>query len=460
MTCKINAGRLPVSRSGNVRTRLSRGAPAACALVALVLGQPARADDLSDLRGQMQKLQAQINELQARQESAQAAAAATATKAATDSLKGSFPRSFKLPGTDTSIRIGGYAKLDAIYDFGPGAGDFVGAGSIPLNGTAAGNRRHIAHLNARESRLNVTTETPSDLGTIRSVIEADFYGSGGTQINSNSAGLRLRHAYVTAGPFLFGQTDSNLTDVRAIAETLDFGGPAGRPFLRQPQARYTLNSGNHLLALSVENPDSDYVGNTAANTSTPTAVGGLPQVNLSHVPDVVGRYAYTFPWGHLSAQGVLRRISVDDGRTRDSVLGYQLGASGSVQFLAKDRAFFHVLYGDGGQRYFAESPGQSANYNGSRLETQKAYGGYAGVQHWWSDTLRSTAVYGYQRIRNDLAVVPATVNKTMQTVNVNFIATLAPSFDVGIEYIYGMRALENGTRGRVDRLQTSAIYRF
>src|SRR5260221_216600 len=39
--------------------------------------------------------------------------------------KGDFPGSYKIPGTNTSLRLGGHAKLDIIHDFNALLGDFV-----------------------------------------------------------------------------------------------------------------------------------------------------------------------------------------------------------------------------------------------------------------------------------------------------------------------------------------------
>src|SRR5215467_3628341 len=92
------------------------------ATIALLTGLPAaKADELADLRANQELLQRRIDQL------AQAApapgttgggaaqplgyqAAPTAT-----ALGGSFPRSFLIPGTDTSIRVGGFVDYTALY---------------------------------------------------------------------------------------------------------------------------------------------------------------------------------------------------------------------------------------------------------------------------------------------------------------------------------------------------------
>ena len=85
------------------------------AVVALLTGLPsARADDLSDLKQQNQVLQERVDQL------AQAIPGAggfytqgapPAPSAGSGAVGGSFPRSFLIPGTDTSIRVGGFIDI-------------------------------------------------------------------------------------------------------------------------------------------------------------------------------------------------------------------------------------------------------------------------------------------------------------------------------------------------------------
>ncbi|MGA8760057.1 MAG: hypothetical protein WB611_27820 [Stellaceae bacterium] len=63
---------------------------------------PARADELNDLRSNQSSIQSRIDQL-ARPADPQTNAPA----APVPNVGGSFPRSFVIPGTDTSVRVGG-----------------------------------------------------------------------------------------------------------------------------------------------------------------------------------------------------------------------------------------------------------------------------------------------------------------------------------------------------------------
>src|ERR1700752_2300006 len=90
------------------------------AAVALLTGLPAaNADELADLRANQELLQRRIDQL------AQAAGGAPGVPGAYGAeahpgqmaVQGSFPRSFLIPGTDTSIRVGGFVDETLDYYF-------------------------------------------------------------------------------------------------------------------------------------------------------------------------------------------------------------------------------------------------------------------------------------------------------------------------------------------------------
>src|SRR5215472_14123971 len=96
------------------------GSLAATAMVALLTGLPAAsADELADLKANQELLQRRIDQLAQAQApisgatggvlggGTQPGAYGSQAAPTTPSLGGSFPRSFLIPGTDTSIRMGG-----------------------------------------------------------------------------------------------------------------------------------------------------------------------------------------------------------------------------------------------------------------------------------------------------------------------------------------------------------------
>jgi hypothetical protein len=94
------------------RQRLPTGIVAASALIvaiAFAMTPAARADELSDLRVNNQLLQQRLDQL------SQTAPDHPEPATGKGLAAGSFPRSFLIPGTDTSVRVGGSVTGIVLY---------------------------------------------------------------------------------------------------------------------------------------------------------------------------------------------------------------------------------------------------------------------------------------------------------------------------------------------------------
>jgi hypothetical protein len=367
---------------------------------------------------------------------------------------GSMPGSFKLPGTNTSVKFGGYAKLDAIEDVGTGYGaQFANFAAIPLKGSVQANRDAQFNMHARQSRLNMETRTPTDMGELKTFLEVDFFGSArGNANTTNGEGLQLRQAYGQVGHVLAGQTWSNFMDLDAYPESLDYIGPAGLTFVRQAQVRYTDTfADNYTWSLAIESPQTD----TATVTN---------RASLNEVPDLTGKLIYKDTFGQVAVRGLARQLDAGDTVTgaEGKAFGWGLGVSGKLLAFEKDSILFQGVYGDGVGHYLFDvaNSGNGNTLVGDDLEPQTAWGGYVGYQHYWSDAWRSNFLAGYTGIDNDVARTGTAVNKEIASGHVNLIWSPAPTYRVGVEYMHGYRELENGTEGDLDRIQTSFMYLF
>jgi hypothetical protein len=308
---------------------------------------------------------------------------------------GSFPRSFLIPGTDSSIRVGGFTDMTVDYWFsgGPPNGNatttvgstgqlqvvpldihgqtvpgFPTPGNlVPVN--TAHSRGTVFSMSPRESRVNVETRTPTTWGESRTFVEFDFAGANafsGQNLTQVSNGLvpRLRLAYGTLAGFLAGQAESNFRDSDAEPETLDFGGPAGIAGpSRIPQIRYTVTGPrNSAWSVALEAPHTEVL-TPAGFVATDTNTAGLPAgpgpvtstttngcvanaVVISTTagctlsgdpakntaPDVTFASYWSEPWGHVDFRFVLRDLDFTDGRfVSQQFIGYGGGISGDIK---------------------------------------------------------------------------------------------------------------------------------
>jgi hypothetical protein len=383
------------------------------ATVALLTGLPAtKADELADLRANQELLQRRIEQLAQGTKAFPGAAGGTVleTKPAPGIPVGggSFPRSFLIPGTDTSIRIGGFVDITANYllqganSGNPGTpssnvGQNGNLNSVPIGqqfvpglGNVAQAANHsrgngVFMFSPQQSRLNVETRTPTAWGEARTFFEMDWAGCNTfscqtvQQAGGDSLLPRLRFAYGTLGGFLAGQALSNFSDADADTESVDFGGAMGSTGgQRIPQVRYTLaGPWGSAFSVSAEQPtvNVETPGGLLANDSN---VGGLPggpgtatigticnglpctgagtavQGNLAKpiAPNLTFASYWAQPWGHVDFAGVLVPMQFNDGHfiSRD-YLGYGGHFSGDVKpgwfGWEKDDFLFSFVAGQG-----------------------------------------------------------------------------------------------------------------
>ena len=162
---------------------------------------PARGDELADLRVNQELLQRRIDQLaQARVPGNPFGVGGPPGPVNVQMHGGSFPRSFLIPGTDTSIRVGGEIRMLSLYWITGGnpngnsastnAGTTGQLNNIPLIGYAAGIDRRILpaersdgvlNMSPQQSKLSVETRTPTAWGEARSFLEFDFAGDTASQ---------------------------------------------------------------------------------------------------------------------------------------------------------------------------------------------------------------------------------------------------------------------------------------
>ncbi len=369
---------------------------------------------------------------------------------------GDIKGTIKVPGTDTSIGIGGFVKLDTLFSSSGMAQDTYGnqrleVAEIPIGGLTPGNDDQIS-LHAKESRFWFKSYTPSQWGDINTYLELDFYGDPklGTYIP------RLRHAYGTFGRLLAGQTWTTFLNSQALADTLDNGNVGAILSLRKPQIRwtqpFTIESTPMEWQFALEAPLSRVWD--AANDRVSTT-------RSSHYPDLVARLNLLPTWGNLSLSMLGRQAqytpaAVNRGK---SVWGGAVNLSGKVNTFDADNLRFMLAYGNAMGRYgpssfFADA---AVDDNGN-MELIPIYAGMLAYQHWWDKAWRSTFAYGISHA--DLPAYAAAANRHMQTVHANLLWNPISQATIGVEYIYGMRELGDGQNGELHRVQFSTRFNF
>jgi hypothetical protein len=404
-------------------------------------------DESQDVKSQIDTLRKRLSDLE------RTAAGASNNAVTAGATKGSF----KLPGSDTSVTLGGYVKFDAIFS-NPSAG--VGStgdqelepATIPVGPNAGAGEHNQVKFHARQSRFFAGTSTPTTYGDLGTYEEFDLFGTNGNESVSNSNNLRVRHAYGKLGGFLFGQTWTTFSDVDAYPETVDFGGTVGQIFARQAQARWTQPFAGGEWSVALENPES----------VVSLANGTAFRADDDRVPDFAAKVRYDTAFGKYSIAGLVREVRIDSGAdpsARSQKLGSALGANGIVPFGASDDLRFSAYLGDALGRYTAGYFTDGILTGSGHLQLPRQWILAASYRHFWTPNLRSTLALS-KLASEHTAETAGVVNKNAESSHLNVIWSPVARTNFGLEYIYARRETQDGQSGRLNRIQMGAQFLF
>jgi hypothetical protein len=374
----------------------------------------------------------------------------------------------------TKFQYGGFIQLDALtsdYSGGkPGNSlieDWMVPSLIPVEpSSGSADSYSSTNIHAKSSRFFFTTKTDTDAGAISTRIELDFLlSSHGDERISNSWNPRLRHAFVKwdydeGKSILAGQSWSTFFNVGALPDLLDFVGPVGTLFNRQPQIRWT--SGN--WQLSAENPATrlnEYGedGNTTRLDDAET------------IPDLIARYNGKAGDLNWSVAGIARQLSYES-RTEDlnyeidsdEQYGYGLSLAGKWNLGGGDDLRFMANYGSALGRYLGINSYNDGYIDaGGNIETIDQWGAFVAYQHYWSPKWRSTfsvSASGADNPGVNEYAGAGGLAESYQSAHANLNWLPAPKLQLGTELIYGKKELEDGRDGDLSRLQFAVKYAF
>lgn len=370
-----------------------------------------------------------------------------------------------------SFEVYGFAQLDYIQDFGrvnPDWEDTLRPSRIPTDEDQFGDDGQ-AMMSVKQSRFGVKATLPTAKGDINTKFEFDMFGVGS---DAGETTIRLRHAYGEFGQFLAGQTNSLFMDGDIFPNTIDYWGPTGMVFLRNPQIRWTPIKGDQTFAVAIENPGNDIdSGQYREVADFPGAQGD------QELPDLTAHYRLKGDWGHVQVAGILRWIGTevvgdtDPGPDTDlGVLyddddtGWGINLTSVINVLGKDAIRAGVVYGEGIASYMNDGgmdagPDRAPTDPGVKLEAVELTGVSAYYDHWWSDQWSSSAGYSFTKVDNTDGQTADTFKKG-QYASANLLYYPVENVMVGAELLWGEREDFDGDDGDDTRLQISFKYNF
>jgi hypothetical protein len=424
-----------------------------------VMATGAQADELSQLKAELEGLQSRVNQLEQQPSHVALPEGASlltltrgsaefpnyGTQVARDASSMPADRGFTIAVTPTAdlpapiaeVVVYGYVKGDVIYDFDKDLGDSF---SVPEIWSSGGGGDNHIRLHARQSRFGIRSRTDTAIGQIRTQIEGDFFSGGNV--------FRLRHAYgewdmTPSWTFLAGQTWSTASLHPIGLSTVDFSGSAGpNAFPRRAQVRMTYHSGPISWAVAAEAPDH---GSSA------------------QWPNLASYLQFDAPGGHqFIVTGVLTDANDTDFESgfwvadRDGV-GWAVQAGANINLADIATLTVGGLYGENGAHctYLAQHMGcglfDANKFFLPDFFSDSGWGVLAGLSFGITDTTTFNVQYGITRLNNDESETPfgggfwAADHVTTQTVHANILWRPVQQMQLGWEVMWGQYDFSGGS---------------
>jgi hypothetical protein len=398
-----------------------------------------------------------------------AAGAASSAETAGLSVAQDPPR----PGNHR-FEIYGFVQMDAIQDFDRVDPDWdatLRPSRIPTTEGQFGDDGQTI-FSVRQSRAGIRGGGELGGRPYEFRLEADLYGVGG---DAGQTTLRLRHAYASWGPFLAGQTHTLFMDIDLFPNVVDYWGPPGMVFIRNPQLRLTfLNSGGWTGAVALEQPGDD-IDPGAIRLIDPDLATNLR--GDEELPDLTALLRYDGDWGHVQLSGILRKIGFETVGTPDNEpTGSEMGWGVMAAAVARwSLATFRVgaVYGEGIASYMndggmdlAPSAALIPNPPGPQppifpppppnlllsAEAVPLLGITAYVDLQWTRTLSSAIGYSFTEVDNT-NFQEATAFHRGEYASANLLWAPVDRILTGPELLWGQRTDNDGNTGDDLRLQ-------
>jgi len=374
---------------------------------------------------------------------------------------------------ERSFEIYGFAQVDWIQDTKRVDPDWMDAFRPSKIATPEGQfgTNGQSDISVKQTRFGVKGTLPTGESTppVNFKFEFDMFGTG---VDAGQTTIRLRHAYGEWGQLLGGQTHSLFMDIDVFPNVIDYWGPPGMVFLRDPQVRWTAyRTANDVFAVAIERPSNDIdAGNIRLEQ-------GFESFNVEPdqtIPDFTAQFRHDDNWGHYQISGILRRVGYqyqvtpDDPFQKGHQTGWGINLAGALKTIGKDQLLLQLVHGAGIASYMndggmdaaptstPEGPATDPSIAG---EAVPLTGALAYYDHYWNSSLSSSIGYSFTQVANTNLQDTTAFHKG-QYASTNLLWYPADKVMIGVEIMWGKRTNNDGTTGDDVRFQFSAKYNF
>src|SRR3954468_8593289 len=375
---------------------------------------------------------------------------------------GATPEEGAPDASKARIEIYGQIMLDAIYDFkrvDPNWNATLRPSTIPVHcpGDAGCGKNGETIMSIRQSKLGFKAYIPTSAGELTTELDFDLFASGGGNTEA-----RVLNAWGQLGMFGAGQYYTVFMDIDTFPNTIDYWGPSGMVFIRNPQLRITpIKRDGLTVAFSLEAPNSA-VDTGKISDVDPALASGITGRN--RYPDLAGSVRIDRGWGHVQAAGLLRMVSFETPGNPGSEpsgqeTGYGLNLSTAVNTFGKDRVVGQLVVGRGIASYMNDGGVDLAPNASLQAETVKSVGWFVYYDHYWNERWSSSAGAS-QHVQDNTDGQLGTAFKKGSYASANLLFYPVKNVITGAELLWGKREDKDGSSGNDDRIQFSTKYTF
>lgn len=355
-----------------------------------------------------------------------------------------------------ALGVGGFVRLVNGVEFKGIIPSSTDEGFVPaLISTIPNDNPHSQYrLSAATSQafLKMVGRTQK-LGDFTVYLSTNFEGKNYTP--------QLRHAYIKFMGFTFGQTWSTLTDLSTQPPTIDYQGANGiAGMVLNPQIRYSRTFAKEKMAFAIAT-EFPTVNATYSQTSH-----SIPQ----SAPDIVGYLQFNYgknKASHTRASAILRNMAYHNSVADKSEMqqGWGTQITGVWAIHSKVNLFYQAIYGRGIASYLNDLSYLNRDMvptmaNNGSLQTLPMWGMYAGLQYNITKDIYASATYSQSRMYSQDGYAPSQMYKYGQYIETCAFWNVTKDCSLAIEYLHGIKTVQDGTKGNANRMNLMVQYNF
>lgn len=312
-------------------------------------------------------------------------------------------------------------------------------------------------MSIRASQFGAKGQFEAGEHDLKTWFEFDLLETGN---KAGETGLHIRHAWGEWGNIGAGQTHSSFMDIGIFPANLEYWGPPGMVFNRNPQIRYTQRFEDSRFAVGLEQQNR---GIDAGIFTEISPDFGMNVQAKSVLPDLTTHYRAEHDRGHWQVAGVLRELRYETRGTpgndpSGSDLGWGVNLSTAFKTTERDTLKLQLVFGEGIASYMNDGGSNIAPQDGEG-EAVGSTGLVACYEHKWAEQWTSAFCYSFNDMDNTNQQSDDAFSKG-EYATASLMHTPNEHIRYAVEFYWFEREDKNGATGDSSRLQFTIQWDF